>query len=83
MVNRIEMTSLAMLAWAARHQVNLHHIASVKPTRKAFIDSFNGHFRDEYRNEHIFLTLAEARETIEAWRVDYNAGRTLEKFSDW
>ena len=25
-----------------------------------------------YFNEHVFLTLAEARETIEAWRQDYN-----------
>jgi transposase InsO family protein len=27
---------------------------------------------DECLNEHVFLTLAEARETIETWRYDYN-----------
>jgi putative transposase len=28
--------------------------------------------RDECLNEHAFLSLAEAREIIEAWRDDYN-----------
>lgn len=46
-----------------------------KPTQNAFIESFNGRFRDECLNEHVFLTLAEARRTIEAWRDDYNACR--------
>lgn len=75
MDNGSEMTSLAMLAWAARRQVRLHYIAPGKPTQNAFIESFNGRFRDECLNEHVFSTLAEARLTIEAWRQDYNAGR--------
>ncbi len=32
----------------------------------------NSKLRDECLNEHVFLNLAEARETIEAWRYDYN-----------
>ena len=64
-----------MLAWAAAHRVRLHYIAPGKPTQNAFIESFNGRFRDECLNEHVFLTLAEARRTIEAWRNDYNARR--------
>jgi len=43
-----------------------------KPVQNAFIESFNSKLRDECLNEHVFLTLAEARETIEAWRHDYN-----------
>ncbi|MGZ3554040.1 MAG: IS3 family transposase [Vulcanimicrobiaceae bacterium] len=46
-----------------------------KPTQNAFIESFNGKFRDECLNEHSFGSLAEAREIIEAWRLDYNANR--------
>jgi len=38
----------------------------------AFIESFNSRLRDECLNVQVFLTLAEARETIEAWRHDYN-----------
>ena len=37
--------------------------------------SFNGRFRDECLNEHWFLSLAQARAIVEAWRVDYNAVR--------
>jgi putative transposase len=40
--------------------------------QNAFIESFNSKLRDECLNEHVFLTLAEARETVEAWRHDYN-----------
>lgn len=64
-----------MLAWAASHRVRLHYIAPGKPTQNALIESFNGRFRDECLNEHVFVTLAEARQTIEVWREDYNARR--------
>jgi putative transposase len=75
MDNGTELTSLAMLRWAAEHRVRLHHIAPGKPTQNAFIESFNGRFRDECLNEHEFVTLDEAREIIEEWRLDYNAHR--------
>lgn len=64
-----------MLRWAADRGVRLHHIAPGKPTQNAFIESFNGRFRDECLNENHFSTLAEVREVIEAWRVDYNEKR--------
>ncbi len=51
------------------------HIAPGKPTQNAFIESFNGELRDECLNEHSFESLAEAREIIEIWRLDYNAQR--------
>ena len=43
--------------------------------QKAFVESFNSRLRDECLNEHVFLSLAEARTTIEAWRDDYNCRR--------
>src|SRR5216683_1722354 len=46
--------------------------ARCKPVQNVFIESFNSRLRDECLNEHVFLTLAEAREIIEAWRHDYN-----------
>ena len=75
MDNGTELTSLVMLRWAADRRVRLHHIAPGKPTQNAFIESFNGKFRDECLNEHVFASLSEAREIIEAWRLDYNANR--------
>jgi len=55
--------------------VKLHFIEPGKPVQNAFIESFNGKMRDECLNEHWFLSLGEARETIEAWRKDYNEVR--------
>ena len=55
--------------------MKLHFIEPGKPVQNAFIESFNGKMRDECLNEHWFLSLGEARETIEAWRRDYNEVR--------
>jgi len=41
----------------------------------AFIESFNGRLRDECLNQHWFLSLNDARRTIETWRVNYNTAR--------
>jgi putative transposase len=49
-----------------------HYIEPGKPVRNAFVESFNGRLRDECLDEHVFLSLAEARQIIESWRYDYN-----------
>ncbi len=41
-----------------------------KPVQNAHSESFHGRFRDECLNEAWFLTLADARRIIEAWRRD-------------
>lgn len=46
-----------------------------KPTQNAYIESFNGRFRDECLNDHWLTSLAEARIRIAAWRRDYNEHR--------
>jgi putative transposase len=53
----------------------LHFIEPGKPNQNAYVESFNGRLRDECLNEHWFLSLAEARDTVEAWRLDYNGLR--------
>ena len=75
MDNGTELPSLAMLAWSSRTCVELDYIAPGKPTQNAFIESFNGKFRDECLNDNNFSTLAQARSIIEAWRHDYNEHR--------
>jgi len=69
--NGTELTICAVLRWATG-RLDWHYIEPGKPVQNAFIESFNSKLRDECLNEHVFLTLAEARETIEAWRHDYN-----------
>ena len=46
-----------------------------KPTDNALVESFNGSFRDECLNVNWFLSIEDAREKIEAWRVKYNNRR--------
>ncbi len=60
---------------AYRNHVRLHFIEPGKPVQNAFVESFNGKFRDECLNEHWFTSMADARRTIEEWRIDYNTRR--------
>ncbi|MDX2253475.1 MAG: IS3 family transposase [Nitrospira sp.] len=80
--NGPEFAGTALDAWAAQHGVQLHFIQPGKPVQNAFIESFNGKFRDECLNEHWFLTLQEAQLVIEAWRREYNEERTHSSLGD-
>jgi putative transposase len=73
--NGPEMIGKALDQWAWRYGVRLHFIDLGKPTQNAFIESFNGRFRDECLNENWFLDIHDARRIIEAWRIDYNSSR--------
>ena len=73
--NGTEMTSHAVLRWCQDTGVGWHYIAPGKPMQNAFVESFNGRLRDGCLNEHIFANLAEARQIIETWRIDYNTQR--------
>lgn len=73
--NGKEFCGRAMLTWAHARGVNLFLIQPGKPNQNAYIESFNGRFRDECLNEHWFVSLAQARVVIEAWRREYNEKR--------
>jgi putative transposase len=70
-----EFTSKALDQWAYQNKVTLHFITPGRPMENGYIESFHGRFREECLNEHWFLTLDDARETIENWRIDYNRVR--------
>jgi putative transposase len=73
--NGPELTSLAMLKWQQERQVDWHYIEPGKPQQNPFAESFNGKLRDEFLNETIFSSLAEARVLLAEWRRDYNEQR--------
>ena len=73
--NGTELTCRAVLEWTNKTRLEWHYIAPGKPTQNAFVESFNGRFRDECLNEEVFASIAEARVLIEAWRRDYNGVR--------
>ncbi len=55
--------------------MELRFIRPGKPIENAYVESFNGKFRDECLSEHWFVSLVDAKAVIEAWRIDYNARR--------
>jgi putative transposase len=69
-------------AWAYRSNVQLSFIRPGKPNENAYIESFNGKFRDECLNEHWFVTMAQARRSIESWRIEYNTERPHSSLGD-
>lgn len=73
--NGPEFTSRALDAWAYANGVKLDFIRPGTPSDNAFIESFNGKFRDECLNTHWFISLTHARQLIEEWRRDYNNHR--------
>jgi putative transposase len=73
--NGTELTSMAVLRWCQQTGVEWHYIAPGKPTQNAFVESFNGRFRDECLNDTLFSTLSAARNAITSWKEDYNHHR--------
>jgi putative transposase len=70
-----EFESQALDAWAFTRGVQLSFIRPGKPVENAYIESFNGRFRDECLNENWFVTMSQARRIIERWRIEYNEFR--------
>jgi len=68
-------TSMPSICRVYENKVVLHFITPGRLMDNGYIESFHGKFREECLNEHWFLTLDDARETIESWRIDYNQVR--------
>jgi putative transposase len=73
--NGPEFTSRVLDQWACDNNVRLQFIEPGKPTQNAFIESFNSRLREECLNEHMFISLDDARRKIEHWRKRYNCER--------
>jgi putative transposase len=73
--NGPELAGKAVDQWAYERGVWLRFIEPGKPIQNAFVESFQGRLRDECLDRHWFLSLGDARHTIEAWRQDYNRAR--------
>jgi putative transposase len=69
-------------AWAYARRVRLSFIRLGKPVENAYIESFNGKFRDECLNEHWFVNIAHARRVIDNWRIEYNTERPHSSLGD-
>nr|WP_165253580.1 IS3 family transposase [Paludisphaera soli] len=70
-----EFTGKMLDLWAYLNGVTLDFSRPGKPTDNGFIESFNGRVREECLNQGCFTDLEDAREEVEAWRIDYNEVR--------
>ncbi len=70
--NGPEFTSQALLRWTQDRGITQHYIAPGRPMQNGTCESFNGKLRDECLSRRWFTSLDEARNTIEAWRIEYN-----------
>lgn len=69
--NGPEFWSRAFQGWA-QDKVKIDFIQPGKPQQNAFVESFNGKFREQCLNENLFFSIDHARELIDAWRAIYN-----------
>ena len=80
--NGPEFISNALDKWAFERGINLHFIRPGKPVDNAYMESFNGRFRDECLNLHWFMSVGQARSIAEDYRVDYNNERPHSSLGD-
>ena len=80
--NGPEFISKALDLWAYENSVKLRFIQPGKPVQNAYIESFNGKFRNECLNDNVFVSLHSAQKIIEAWRQDYNSERPHSSLND-
>jgi len=73
--NGPEFQSIATMRWARVNRVHWHFIQPGKPNQNAWIESFNGRFRDECLNLHLFSELREAQSITTAWKNEYDTMR--------
>lgn len=73
--NGPELRGRVLDQWAYDHGVRLQFIEPGKPNQNAHIESFNARLREECLNEHVFISLDDARRKIEEWRIEYNRER--------
>jgi putative transposase len=73
--NGPELRGRVLDQWAYDNGVRLQFIEPGKPIQNAHIESFNARLREECLNEHVFVSLDDARSKIEKWRVEYNRER--------
>lgn len=80
--NGPEFVSNALDAWAYERGVKLHFIRPGKPVDNAYMESFNGKFRDECLNLHWFMSVGHARGISEDYRLDFNNERPHSSLGD-
>ncbi len=80
--NGPEFTSATFEAWARKHKIKICFIQPGKPTQNTLIERFNGTYRKEVLNTHLFSNLNEVRDKTQEWMWVYNNTRPHESLNN-
>ena len=80
--NGPEFLGEAFVEWARTNGVAIQYIQPGKPNQNAYVERFNRTFRDEVLNQHLFVRLADVREAVWWWTLEYNEERPHESLGD-
>lgn len=80
--NGTEFTSVALDHWAYWNHVQLDFSRPGKPVDNCVCEAFNGSVRRECLSMHWFVDLADAQQTLDAWKDDYNNTRPHSSLED-
>jgi transposase InsO family protein len=70
--NGPEFVAYRVQDWLRDNQCDVMYIKPGSPWENAYIESFNGKFRDECLNMHIFRNVPDAERIVDYWRDEYN-----------
>ena len=73
--NGPEFTAKALIKWLTGNDIGPAFIKPGSPWQNAYVESFNGKFRDECLSREWFHNRKEAQVIIEQWRHHYNHER--------
>jgi transposase InsO family protein len=67
LINGPEFISARLTEWCEKQSIALHWIQPGKPTQNAYIGRFNGSFRRELLDAHLFCSLAHVCQLVDEW----------------
>ena len=73
--NGPEFTAKKVKKWLAEMAVGTLFVEPGSPWENGYIESFNGHFREECLDREIAVSIDELRYICERWQADYNHHR--------
>jgi len=80
--NGPEFISEELEDWCNKHHVQIQYMQPGKPTQNALIERFNGTYRREVLDAHVFENLHHARMISQQWLQHYNHYRPHSALND-
>ena len=80
--NGPEFTSDCFGNWCKERAIGIEFIEPGKPNQNAYIERFNGSYRDGVLDAWVFTDLDQVREQTDIWVADYNTIRPHESLGD-